>query len=133
MPLQSFTHKHFYTQTRFHTKAFTHKRFDTQTLFHTKNFYTQTLLHTDTFTHRRFYTQTQGCCLASGSLVCIQDSTLRRVHSHFYWHKELAASYNIFGSFRGPCEKILLYGNSTVKLRGRFGIGDGNMITESIR
>ena len=68
----TFTHKHFYTQTLLtktllHTGAFTHRRFDTQALLHTntftyKHFYTQALLHTDTlnaeaFTRRRFYTQ----------------------------------------------------------------------------
>ena len=41
----SFTHKHFYTETLLHTEAFTHR-----------HYYTQTLLHTDAFTHRRFYT-----------------------------------------------------------------------------
>ena len=60
-----FTHKCLYTQKLLHIDAFTHRRFYAQTLLHTdtdafthKHFYTQTLLHTDAFTHKHFYTQT---------------------------------------------------------------------------
>ena len=64
----SFTQKHFYTQTLLHTDAFTHKSFYTETVLHTDastrryvlhthtRFHTQTLLHTDALTHKRFYT-----------------------------------------------------------------------------
>ena len=81
---ESFTHKHFYTQTLFtqrrfsctHTDAFPHRDF-TRKHFNTQTLYTQTLLHTyaftcrclftdahtlshtNAFTHRRFCTQTQ--------------------------------------------------------------------------
>ena len=56
---ESFTHKHFYTQTLSHRDVF---HAHTQTHFHTetftrKHFNTQTLLYTDTFTHIRFYMQ----------------------------------------------------------------------------
>ena len=67
----AFTHRHFYTQTLWHTntqaflhtEALTHRRFYTQTLLHIhafthKHFHTQRLLHTGAFTHRSFYTQT---------------------------------------------------------------------------
>ena len=72
----TFTHRHFYTQTLLtksllHTGAFTHRSIYTQTLLHTKTFThshteafthrrfdTQALLHTNAFTYKHFYTQT---------------------------------------------------------------------------
>ena len=53
----SFTHRHFYTQTPLHIDTFTHRLLYTQTLLHTdtfthRSFYTQKLLHTNTFTYR---------------------------------------------------------------------------------
>ena len=56
---ESFTHKHFYTQTLSHRDVFhahTQTHFRTET-FTRKHFNTQTLLYTDTFTHIRFYMQ----------------------------------------------------------------------------
>ena len=75
---ESFTHKHFctqtlshrdvfhaHTQTHFHTETFTRKHFNAQTLLYTDSFthirfYMQMPFYrrTHTFTHKRFYTQT---------------------------------------------------------------------------
>ena len=54
----TFTQKHFHTQT-----PSTHKRFYTQTLLHKSLFTHRRLLHTSAFTHNRFDTQsfTQTC------------------------------------------------------------------------
>ena len=49
----AFTHRPFYTNTRFFTQTLLHTETFTQ-----RRFYTQTLLHTEAFSHRPFYTQT---------------------------------------------------------------------------
>ena len=79
----SFTQKHFYTQTLLHTDA---------TLLHTdafthRRFYTQKLLHRDGFTHRRFYTQIRFT--HAHTLSHTNAFTHRRVDTQTLLHRTL--------------------------------------------
>ena len=113
---ESFTHKHFYTQTLSHRDVFhahTHRRISTQRLLHEttlthRRFYTQTLLHTYAFlhadaflqTHTHFHTQTllhtdafahRHRRFSTQTLLHTDAFT----HKHFYTHNPFLLILNV--------------------------------------
>ena len=120
------THRSFWTQMPFHTKACTQRRFDIYTPMHTEAFrhrlffresqklwpreaftqrifYTQKLLHTHKLFHRSFYTEK---LLSTGAFTHRRLYTQKLVHGGFYAQKLLHLLHReAFTHRRFPAEK----------------------------